>query len=188
MDTDELTCLICYDPYDTEFRIPRMIPCGHTICSHCVFNLIHTYRTYFQCPFDKKIFNSPNDDFSALLPTNFALLSLLGKKKQKKVFNCLTHQRKMELFCKDCSYRVCIECAFQGSHQGHKIDLLDSILKEAKNKMNEIEEIIQKIERQHEEIENKKENLLELKKHELNLLIDIKLGKFTEILEGRSKN
>lgn len=50
----EVTCPICYDPYNDKEKIPRILSCGHTFCQNCLMDLrtsniltCPTCRTYF---------------------------------------------------------------------------------------------------------------------------------------------
>ena len=50
----EVTCPICYDPYNDKEKIPRILACGHTFCQNCLLDLrtsniltCPTCRTYF---------------------------------------------------------------------------------------------------------------------------------------------
>lgn len=50
----EVTCPICYDPYNDKEKIPRILSCGHTFCQNCLLDLrtsniltCPTCRTYF---------------------------------------------------------------------------------------------------------------------------------------------
>ena len=36
---DVLQCEVCMEPFDPEKRPPKLLPCGHNFCEHCLFNL-----------------------------------------------------------------------------------------------------------------------------------------------------
>ncbi|KAK3922991.1 Roquin-2 [Frankliniella fusca] len=63
-----MDCNICFEDFNQESRIPKVLPCGHTICLQC---LLQSDRR--ECPTCRRAFNSP----PSLLPTNFVLLRLM---------------------------------------------------------------------------------------------------------------
>lgn len=60
-----LECPICLTGFDHRIYIPKVLPCGHTLCQTCV-PLFHKSG---QCPICKVPFGSPHD-----LPTNFIVI------------------------------------------------------------------------------------------------------------------
>lgn len=58
-------CGICYDKYNEGQRRPLALPCGHTLCKACVFNLQQQ-----RCPECKYSLNGRRHN----LPTNIAVL------------------------------------------------------------------------------------------------------------------
>ncbi|XP_048488475.1 roquin-1 isoform X1 [Plutella xylostella] len=67
--TDYLNCPVCCRDFGAPPRSPISLPCGHTICRHC---LSHLHRR--QCPFDQTIIQLDEDE----LVVNTALLQLAG--------------------------------------------------------------------------------------------------------------
>ena len=66
----DLSCFVCYETYTlTDDFIPYSLPCGHTICSHCIKNLN-------QCPLCQMKF-SKND-----AKKNYALKESIQQQQQ----------------------------------------------------------------------------------------------------------
>jgi hypothetical protein len=67
----DFKCEICQGKFDSEGNIPRVLQCGHTICSKCVDRMKSKNMT--RCPFDRKIID-PDDDKIAI---NYYILHLI---------------------------------------------------------------------------------------------------------------
>lgn len=65
MDIHE--CPICYNIYNSKNRIPKIIPCGHSLCSECLSKL-----TTNRCPECRKQF--PSNTKTSEFITNFSLI------------------------------------------------------------------------------------------------------------------
>ena len=74
---EENACGICLNPYDISLRCPRVLVCGHTLCTKCLIDLKSSNKLN-ACPFDEKLVQK----FKKVeeIPKNFALLSLLEGK------------------------------------------------------------------------------------------------------------
>lgn len=66
-------CAICQELFDDGERCPRVLPCGHTVCSGCVAKLQKVAcaeRRPLVCPFDRqsvaKMHAFPNKNFALL--------------------------------------------------------------------------------------------------------------------------
>lgn len=128
-----LECPICYEYYDLEKRTPRMICCGHTICSRCINNLM-----YFE---DSQIFKCPIDKIPILLkkrkascfPKNLAFLGLIEKINNTEF--CQKHMRMLEWVCEDEDLKLCPKCILE-EHRGHDIKIIQSNESGPENKNN----------------------------------------------------
>ncbi len=50
-DEDLTTCQICFEDYDMNERIPRFLPCTHTVCEMCIVQIISVKnKGKFRCP------------------------------------------------------------------------------------------------------------------------------------------
>ena len=55
----DLCCEICQGLFDTYMNIPKVLPCGHTICSKCIDRMKN--KEIVRCPFDRKIIDFDDD-------------------------------------------------------------------------------------------------------------------------------
>ncbi|XP_052126164.1 uncharacterized protein LOC113215182 isoform X4 [Frankliniella occidentalis] len=63
-----MECDICLEDYNQVERVPKMVPCGHTVCLRCL-----EQSSRKECPTCRRVFDVPPD----ALPNNFALLRLI---------------------------------------------------------------------------------------------------------------
>ncbi|EFP03803.1 hypothetical protein CRE_28660 [Caenorhabditis remanei] len=68
-------CESCDEPYgDTDIRIPRVLVCGHTICTECAGKLMMNNNS-IRCPVDRQSTKTENGRADEL-PKNFVLLNV----------------------------------------------------------------------------------------------------------------
>ena len=88
-----MECDICQLKWNTENIIPRILPCGHTICQSCILKQIQNKsKQIFKCPnCDKEInsLESPKDVLN--LRKNSALLALIDKVQTYKSNNNISN-------------------------------------------------------------------------------------------------
>lgn len=81
MEFEELICSVCEEEYDTDLKVPRILPdCGHTFCTECLEQLIEKAINdgeKFACPEDR-IPCSVNKQANEF-PKNFCLLRMAQK-------------------------------------------------------------------------------------------------------------
>ncbi|XP_026282670.1 uncharacterized protein LOC113209400 [Frankliniella occidentalis] len=63
-----MECDICLEDYNQAERVPKMVPCGHTVCLLCLQRSVSR-----QCPTCRRVVDGPPD----ALPNNFTLLRLI---------------------------------------------------------------------------------------------------------------
>ena len=135
-------CPICLEPFQstttisstTINRVPRMLWCGHTFCTHCLSQLIPsstlpttTKETQIQCPIDRKfttLHPSNNNKSTSMveeLPINRAVMDMLSMLSFSptpspsspssiplKCHEC--EQDDATLYCEDCKANFCQAC------------------------------------------------------------------------------
>lgn len=139
MDIDELFWSICHEEYDTEDRIPRILPdWGHTFCSKCLDQLIQKANSQgekFSWPEDRIPVSTqkPANEF----PKNFWLIRMAQKKKSSKPKAKVVdkdmwpvHNRKLEVICVTDQVRIWTNWALFGDHKNHDIRQEDEVIKE----------------------------------------------------------
>ena len=80
MTEEILTCSICFE----IFKNPKMLPCQHTFCKHCLLSLIQK-KSKFYCPLcRKKVLIGTEESSEELFPTNYLMSTLLESYKNNK--------------------------------------------------------------------------------------------------------
>ncbi|KAI2664998.1 E3 ubiquitin-protein ligase TRIM39 [Labeo rohita] len=149
--TEELQCSICLD----VFTDPVSTPCGHNFCKTCLNKCWDNSQTC-NCPYCKETFKQRPD-----LKINTTLressycethlephLRVAGLKKHKLIepvsnledYICQTHERPLELFCRDDQTCVCPMCAL-ADHNNHNTVPLEE---ESEEKKKDVQQMIQK--------------------------------------------
>ena len=72
---EEVSCSVCMSP----FTDPKILPCFHTFCLHCLNELQRTSGKHgeISCPECRRKFQVPGSGYPKDLPTNFRMNSLL---------------------------------------------------------------------------------------------------------------
>ena len=84
-----MECELCLNSWNPEYRIPKILPCGHTFCIRCLYAIIDKYKKeekfIFKCPCCKREIEKIKckKDINNL-PKNTQLLSLLDKVETQK--------------------------------------------------------------------------------------------------------
>jgi Ring finger domain/Zinc finger C-x8-C-x5-C-x3-H type (and similar) len=65
-------CSICFEDYSAT-RMPSTLPCGHSICIHCILHLVK--NSSISCPMDKKLMKLE------IISGNNSLMNLIGAVK-----------------------------------------------------------------------------------------------------------
>jgi hypothetical protein len=68
----EFRCEICSGKFDANYNIPKVLACGHTVCSKCIERMRE--KNINKCPFDRKIIDFDDD---AAIAINYYILSLI---------------------------------------------------------------------------------------------------------------
>ena len=82
-----MECEICMNHWNSENRIPKILPCGHTFCQLCLYDLVDKYSidNVFKCPnCHTEIPTILNKKDISNLQKNIQLLSLLDKVETQK--------------------------------------------------------------------------------------------------------
>ncbi|CAI0607487.1 unnamed protein product [Linum tenue] len=70
-------CPVCLQPYDGDDIIPRVLPCGHTVCETCLNSLPERYNLTVRCPACTQLVKFPSPQGPSSLPKNIDLLRLI---------------------------------------------------------------------------------------------------------------
>ena len=111
---EEVSCSVCM----TTFTDPKILPCLHTFCLHCLNGILRTSGRHdiFACPECRKEVQVPSSGNLKDLPTNFRMNSLLDVLAIKechtagvKCANCDKSSRHSS-YCFQCCAFWCDEC------------------------------------------------------------------------------
>ena len=111
---EEVSCSVCM----TTFTDPKILPCLHSFCLHCLNEILRTSGRYdiFPCPECRKEVQVPSSGKLKDLPTNFRMNSLLDVLAIKechtagvKCGNCDKSSRHSS-YCFQCCAFWCDEC------------------------------------------------------------------------------
>jgi hypothetical protein len=108
-----MKCKLCDEKFDTRYRIPRNLTCGHCFCEQCL--KIYENDSAINCPRCGK--SSP-----VKVPICYALYELIDNDNEsKKTDYCGLHPMEKALYnCTTCDKSVCSHC-FISTHIGHDI-------------------------------------------------------------------
>ena len=136
-----LDCDVCRRPFTDESgdRLPRNLPCGHTLCHFCVVQLMAGGRELV-CPTCRHSSNANTKRSGPqTFPQNLFALALRDEfKKRQKIDNgmCEEHSRPSRFYCidKGCRQTICYQCSIE-HHQGHQCEEFDQVLKEKQREL-----------------------------------------------------
>lgn len=121
MELDCFSCPICISPYDKSHFEPRIIPnCGHSLCLHCLNQILGESPQSFKCPLCARPFYMIQLS-SSHFPKNFLAINLI--EESSKSDRCQEHKATLDLICVDCKTKICNKCVFKGTHKDHKVDI-----------------------------------------------------------------
>ena len=84
-----MECEICLNPWNTDYIIPKILPCGHIICQKCLEKALmklKEQKTNFKCLLCKNEIKSITTYKDIInLKSNNTLLSLIGKMETQKI-------------------------------------------------------------------------------------------------------
>src|SRR5688572_18517334 len=111
-----LSCQVCFIEYDLAEHLPRSAPCGHTICSNCIKDMLQR-KDIFACPLDRKVLPRSSSGLDAF-PVNFSLREIVEQKLKDS--HCRVHGKKLDCTCLTDQSLICELCVSDRAHRGHK--------------------------------------------------------------------
>ncbi|CAL4130306.1 unnamed protein product, partial [Meganyctiphanes norvegica] len=149
-----LECEICHQAVDEGARCPRVLGCGHSLCTACIAALIQI--TSLTCPCCRKVFQVASVE---QLPVNFGMTKILRALKDcrdgiltnnnaigsvgssevsaKQLYNgnCDLHNSPIEFRCLTCELWMCDICVDKVHENGPDCQVIESV--EALSRMKE---------------------------------------------------
>ena len=159
-----LTCQICLEDFEeTGEYVPRILPCHHSLCEKCLKELIE--MNFVECPECRKRHRVVDNEVKTF-PQNKYILPNIRRKETDIVKNdqtsetlplCERHGKELILYCKrpECLTIICQTCLTR-HHRGHDVVEIEEAEKEA---------LFKKIEVFVKDLEERKGNILEVKKN-----------------------
>ncbi|XP_027488689.1 E3 ubiquitin-protein ligase RNF182-like [Corapipo altera] len=83
----ELECQICYSHFDARARRPKLLHCGHRLCTRCLRRMVSpgdASTPQLRCPFCRQHSPVPGGDVQQLQDDGEALALLTGHERAKK--------------------------------------------------------------------------------------------------------
>ncbi|XP_063972988.1 tripartite motif-containing protein 2-like isoform X1 [Diachasmimorpha longicaudata] len=117
-----LTCGTCLCVYDGSEHTPKLLPCSHTVCLHCLTRIAASQTReagHFRCPICRELITIPRGGVPALPPSFLVnqLLDLMSRQRREVIPKCSVHVNQELLFCETCDTVFCTVCT-GGSHAG----------------------------------------------------------------------
>ncbi|XP_050388928.1 tripartite motif-containing protein 2-like [Patella vulgata] len=147
---DTHICSICLE----DFTKPKILPCFHTFCEHCIDNYIkaHSHLNKFNCPNCRIAIQVPCSGASG-----FTTNIYIHPKGETQNNFCTRHKRKeVEFYCRDCSVAGCGSCVIL-DHTTHSKTDLSEVDQEIRGKLNIIK---RELEGKIDEVEKHCESLI----------------------------
>ncbi|CAG9102301.1 hypothetical protein JYU34_005884 [Plutella xylostella] len=121
-----LTCGTCLCTYDGGEHTPKLLPCSHTVCLHCLTRIAASQTRdagHFRCPICRELITVPRGGVAALPPSFLVnqLLDLMARQRREVIPQCSSHPGRELLFCETCDCVFCRHCA-DGPHSDTPCD------------------------------------------------------------------
>ncbi|KAK6618438.1 hypothetical protein RUM43_013631 [Polyplax serrata] len=116
-----LTCGTCLCMYDGSEHTPKLLPCSHTVCLHCLTRIAASQTRdtgTFRCPICRELITIPRGGVSALPPSFLVnqLLDLMSRQRREVIPKCSIHINQELLFCETCDTVFCSLCTGSSGH------------------------------------------------------------------------
>ena len=126
--TDALSCIICFQPYDLDTKVPKVFPCQHTVCLVCAQELCQQEcGDTFPCPTCQQPVPIPSKGASGL-KTNLDVSNMVEIMQGTTVCSiaksyCPDHpSMPMNNVCMVCKVGLCSKCfTSTKQHSDHKV-------------------------------------------------------------------
>ena len=157
-----LSCVVCLEEFEEDGdKIPRLLPCTHTLCQNCIKQLIRYEK--LECPECRAKHEAKNKEKS-FQQNKYILIQIRRsvKSKEKRVprgyDRCKDHGKELSLFCQeaDCQVAICQSCLSK-NHKKHDVVELEEEIKN--NVITEVEKIRKNLKSKMRLISSVKENV-----------------------------
>jgi len=120
LSNSHLSCEICWEHYDLEKRLPKILSCcGKSICKRCLTAITrNNIDPVHKCPWCKLRINTN-------VKSNVQLLSVL--EEETKWEKCPHHDENMKLICMNDKRKLCPYCGIASDCKNHELVHLTSL-------------------------------------------------------------
>ena len=147
-EIDEFHCSICFEKYGSKEKSPRVLACGHSLCTNCLRIIVNRKP---ECPTCRQDLNVTTSVES--IPINLSIKSLIERQnaaflnKSKSIAEngastssssslphngkCKDHSNYKQMRCMDCKIFLCGTCAVL-SHGTCRVLLISKAINELK--------------------------------------------------------
>ena len=155
-----LACQICLEDFEESGdRVPRILPCSHTLCETCLKQLFKPSNRgdFVECP-ECRMKHRVVDDVRTFPQNKYILINIKRKREesakeaaQKEVAKCEEHGRELILFGKrsECQKAICLTCLTK-YHREH--DVVDIVEEEKEALASKVEIILQNLKEKKQEV------------------------------------
>ena len=189
VQTDDSThCPVCFEAYEeTGDRLPRLLPCVHTLCHGCVNGLIQ--GDTLVCPQDRQ--GHPARNGAKSFPQNKYILNNLKRQGNKQGTyagetseTCELHGQRLMFYCKKCEQIICPACIIVKHQEHNVIDVFNEKIDMAPyaDKLNIYKDKLQKTKQ--ELLDEYDENLTKLQNRKDELMNDVekRIAEVTKVI------
>ena len=144
------SCCVCFEGFDLNVHIPRILPCSHSLCHICITNLLTNSNTTLECAECRQQHNVGSEG-AKTFPQNKYIVTHLQRQlvvppdhSAEPAAKCEGHGKEFSLFCLSlgCMKPLCTKCL--RDHKLHDIaDLADApleLINKGKQHLNSMKE------------------------------------------------
>ena len=135
-EVDELTsCPVCLEDFSEVVpHVPRILPCFHTLCEHCVEQLLQ--NNSLECPECREKHGAPRG-VKTFQQNKYIIAHMRKNRKSQEIISsqdrahCQNHGEEITMFCREsgCEKSICHLCLVK-SHKFHNVVDLEEKRKE----------------------------------------------------------
>uniref|UniRef100_A0A2C9K1F2 RING-type domain-containing protein n=1 Tax=Biomphalaria glabrata TaxID=6526 RepID=A0A2C9K1F2_BIOGL len=129
-----LICSVCSENYDNGERQPKLLPCNHTFCKHCLIQMVQTLKKpehFLQCPICRR--NTYRNIDLDRLPLDHKALRMMDCISGSAHNGCSKHaDQPLSFFCRTCCTSICRDCTVidHRDSKNHDITNINEVAKE----------------------------------------------------------
>ncbi len=167
-------CQVCYEEFNQEMHLPRLLPCSHTTCHSCLEHLVRQTPQQIRCPQCRSSHRVGQEGVKSFPQNKYILHNINSSRTSDK---CDEHKKELVLYCKDpCKEAICPKC-YTLVHKAHDVIDLDSQNDEnVKNLNDRADTVISLIESGINELEKVRKQTYEDGTTELSIIEDERIG------------